>query len=341
MPDVPRSYVIPSWADPQQASVTDSNLTKALRWIGSVIGADSPTAQALATLTPMDTGEGGGVIGAVQRFIKAYHGSPYDFSQFSSSQIGTGEGAQLYGHGLYFAENPKTAGTYRVPGTSVPAGWGAVGTAVGTASPKAGVPVLANPTGEIPSPVLDELKAVNYLGFDTAGQALTAMRQDPQWKQTWDIRSGDRTTAIEQYLQRYPGGRMYEVAIKSDPEHFLDWDQPLSEQSPTVQKAVTDLVQPGRLNLDRPDVWNYARGSDLYRALSQQFGSREAAATKLAEQGVPGIKYFDQGLRASGEGTRNFVVFDDKTIDILRKYGVLLPAAGVGAAASQTQGAQP
>ena len=45
--------------------------------------------------------------------IKAYHGSPYDFNQFDLSKIGTGEGAQAYGHGLYFAENPDTAQVYR------------------------------------------------------------------------------------------------------------------------------------------------------------------------------------------------------------------------------------
>jgi hypothetical protein len=36
--------------------------------------------------------------------IKAYHGSPHDFDQFSMSKIGTGEGAQAYGHGLYFGD---------------------------------------------------------------------------------------------------------------------------------------------------------------------------------------------------------------------------------------------
>jgi ADP-Ribosyltransferase in polyvalent proteins len=45
--------------------------------------------------------------------IKAYHGSPHDFERFDLSKIGTGEGAQAYGHGLYFAENPKVAEEYR------------------------------------------------------------------------------------------------------------------------------------------------------------------------------------------------------------------------------------
>src|SRR4030095_5667329 len=44
--------------------------------------------------------------------IKAYHGSPYDFERFDPSRIGTGEGAQAYGHGLYFAEAEPVAESY-------------------------------------------------------------------------------------------------------------------------------------------------------------------------------------------------------------------------------------
>lgn len=38
-----------------------------------------------------------------------YHGSPHKFDKFDSSKIGTGEGAQAYGHGLYLAEAPSVA----------------------------------------------------------------------------------------------------------------------------------------------------------------------------------------------------------------------------------------
>ena len=41
--------------------------------------------------------------------IVAYHGSPHSFDQFDTSKIGTGEGAQAYGHGLYFAGNEGVA----------------------------------------------------------------------------------------------------------------------------------------------------------------------------------------------------------------------------------------
>jgi len=42
-----------------------------------------------------------------------YHGSPHKFDRFDASKIGTGEGAQAYGHGLYFAESPEVAGSYQ------------------------------------------------------------------------------------------------------------------------------------------------------------------------------------------------------------------------------------
>lgn len=41
-----------------------------------------------------------------------YHGSPHKFDKFDASKIGTGEGAQAYGHGLYLAESDKVAGEY-------------------------------------------------------------------------------------------------------------------------------------------------------------------------------------------------------------------------------------
>jgi hypothetical protein len=41
-----------------------------------------------------------------------WHGSPYKFTKFDANKIGSGEGQQVYGHGLYFAEEPRVAGVY-------------------------------------------------------------------------------------------------------------------------------------------------------------------------------------------------------------------------------------
>ena len=45
--------------------------------------------------------------------MTVWHGSPYKFNKFDSSKIGTGEGNQAFGHGIYVAENPKVAEGYK------------------------------------------------------------------------------------------------------------------------------------------------------------------------------------------------------------------------------------
>jgi hypothetical protein len=48
--------------------------------------------------------------------LTAYHGTPHTIQgQFDINKVGTGEGAQAYGHGMYFAENPEVAKSYRKP----------------------------------------------------------------------------------------------------------------------------------------------------------------------------------------------------------------------------------
>lgn len=42
-----------------------------------------------------------------------YHGSPHKFDKFDASKIGTGEGAQAYGHGVYLADAEDVAKGYR------------------------------------------------------------------------------------------------------------------------------------------------------------------------------------------------------------------------------------
>ena len=44
--------------------------------------------------------------------LTVWHGSPHKFTKFDMSKIGTGEGAQAYGHGLYMAETPEVGQQY-------------------------------------------------------------------------------------------------------------------------------------------------------------------------------------------------------------------------------------
>jgi hypothetical protein len=68
--------------------------------------------------TALDYGLAGAPMAAPEGAIRAnsfraFHGSPHTFDQFDLSKIGTGEGAQAYGHGLYFAQNENIARSYR------------------------------------------------------------------------------------------------------------------------------------------------------------------------------------------------------------------------------------
>jgi len=49
------------------------------------------------------------------------------------------------------------------------------------------------------------------------------------------------------------------------------------------------------------------------------------ASERLREAGVPGIRYLDQGSRGAGDGTRNYVAFNDRLVDILGKNGQRTP----------------
>lgn len=49
----------------------------------------------------------------VKFYQSAYHGTPHKFDEFSTEHIGTGEGAQAHGWGLYFAGNKEVSEDYR------------------------------------------------------------------------------------------------------------------------------------------------------------------------------------------------------------------------------------
>jgi hypothetical protein len=60
------------------------------------------------------------------------------------------------------------------------------------------------------------------------------------------------------------------------------------------------------------------------------------ASELLAQAGIPGIKYRASGSRGAGTADeaaeRNYVIFDDKAVKILEKYGIAGPVLVTGAA---------
>lgn len=227
----------------------------------------------------------------------AFHGSPYRFDKFSLEHMGKGEGAQAYGHGLYFAGRRAIADWYREN-------------------------LSANKP--IPADVRLALQSLDHLGFDNAGQALSAIREEIKagrdWRKTWDAeRPEDKSAAdvIDEYARRNRKGQLYEADIPDD-EHMLHYDLPLSEQPAAVQEALKKVYPDA--NPESEDYDANETGASIYQRLAQTAGSPEAASKLLNEAGIQGIKYLDASSRARGEGSHNYVVFDDSAIKILKTF---------------------
>lgn len=272
--------------------------------------------------------------------IRAFHGSPYDFDAFDLSKIGTGEGAQAYGHGLYFAGNENVAKGYR---DTLAKGYADV----------SGAPLPSDVQAALEY-VHPKYRASGDLEAGIQDAIANLKDQADFYRRTYGGGTNLYDHAVER-LQRIdplslkPAGHMYEVNIAADPSQLLDWDKPLGRQSQAVQDALaknpSPIIQAWRGN----GAWPNARGADAYSSLS--FGeppvgfdekgnalfngvsalnrrNPAGASTWLNQAGIPGIQYLDQGSRAAGDGTRNYVIFDPRLISILRKYAIPPLAAG-------------
>lgn len=274
---------------------------------------------------------------AAEKFITAYHGSPHSFDKFDLSKIGTGEGAQAYGHGLYFADSEDVAKSYRDD--------------------------LSRKIMVDGKTLLDRNKIVSSTGNKTVDDVLLAhggdvdkaIAENSDWLDQKEI---EILHGLKGKVSSEAPGSMYQVRINADPENFLDWDKPLSEQPATVQDIArsADLSHLGAGNRTRRQIEMWREGSlpnkeseptgnILHNALTD-YGmdtkGNAALTERLVRAGIPGIKYFDRGSRAAGEGSRNYVVFDDSMVEILKKYGLvglLGGSAAYGSSQQQPQGA--
>jgi hypothetical protein len=257
--------------------------------------------------------------------ITAFHGSPHKFDKFDMSKIGTGEGAQAYGHGLYFAENPKVAKEYS------------------KVSPSALPPPRRAFQGRELEPGTPEYHAASLLDGD---RTLPSVRKEVQgwlsnarpgedisgWRRTLEILNQAQNKADFKRLK--PAQHLYKVDIPDEQvAKMLDWDNPLSQQPESVQQALKPL-----LSATREDVLAAGRGEGPFADIGatamaairrgdvrtgadlvNYLGSNPQGSATLKRLGIPGIKYLDQGSRSGGKGTSNFVVFDDQIPKILSR----------------------
>jgi hypothetical protein len=250
----------------------------------------------------------------------AYHGSPYRFDKFTLDKIGSGEGAQAYGWGLYFAGNKQVAEYYR----------GAL----------AGEERIYTLKGQ---PIdIDSLGTMDKLALQIAA------RPD-----LYSIKSVEEAGASEESLRELrslvkkykgakyeeaPKGQLYEVNIPED-DTMLHWDKPLSEQPEKVKDALANVkgirffdsegnqVEPSKAeyaktfdenNISTSNAIN--TGEQLYHAMHAEHMNQEAASRYLHSLGIDGIKYLDGNSRFDGVGSYNYVVFDDQAINVLKTY---------------------
>lgn len=247
--------------------------------------------------------------------LDVYHGTPHRFDpteenplgEFDASKIGTGEGAQAYGHGIYLAEAPDVAEGYAkvLPSRVDTPEWYA-----GKALPQ-----------NLGRAEFDELGALS--------QEMRKMGNLPAQKmQRWRELHNQKQLFDEAVNEVRPKSNLYKADLPDEMiDRMLDWDKPLSEQPEGVKKL---LAQRGPLDDPRTFGWKNPEkvtGGDIYNILSRGSQAKPgmgavAVSEALRQAGVPGIRYLDAGSRGgSGTGTRNFVVFpgEEKKVRILER----------------------
>lgn len=254
----------------------------------------------------------------------AYHGSPHKFDKFTTDAMGTGEGAQAYGWGLYFAGNEAVAKYYREalsnPARSVQQK--AMEEYDQGSDPQEAADLLFARTdlSPIERSLLESLRDNDWLGFDYPHQAVKAAMSK-------DFSSRfDPTPELVEVVEkaRKQSGALYKVKLKPEEHEYLDWDKPLREQSLEVMDALSALFGDDFSSAEISGGSAYHRLMDIIdddrEARGAKIGSpvdaKKAVSRMLNAHGVRGIKYLDGASRKRGEGHRNFVIFDDADVTI-------------------------
>jgi hypothetical protein len=238
--------------------------------------------------------------------LDVYHGTPHRFDpteenplgEFDASKIGTGEGAQAFGHGIYFAENPDVAKGYKTANELTQTLVG--GKVIDAADPRfqAAVRVSRDGYKNALNKTMEEAKSEFLTPEGRQSRILLA----EQIKALKGEKVGSKTT-----------GAFYKADLPDEMiDRMLDWDKPLSEQPEIYRKVLSDKNWRKRFEFRTDEQVGELTGAELYKMGHDQ--------TK--NLGIPGIKYLDAGSRGgSGTGTRNFVVFpgEEKKVKILKR----------------------
>jgi len=221
----------------------------------------------------------------------AWHGTPHNIlGKFDISKVGTGEGAQAYGHGMYFAENPAVAKEYQK--------------------------IVQGP----------ESTAQHYLQmYKTPENAISVLESGLTPNLTAEAKKHSLDAINVLKSGKELKGNLYKVDIPDEYiPNMLDWDKPLNQQSDVVKQAL-GLPEDKFAGFRVPATGtNYSfspnwRGEDFYKALTDLSKTQAGASEMLNSMGIKGIRYKDAMSRNADKGTSNFVVFDPSTVKILEE----------------------
>ena len=313
--------------------------------------------------------------------IIAFHGSGADFDQFSVEKIGTGEGAQAYGYGLYFTDSEDIANFYR---QTVGGGTGVVDFSIGGLdlvrkgefrdySPGA-TPFgkdkrykrVQNLTAEdyaqaslIEDIFINEGRLYNEIKKPGAGVIYEPKKGDELKDELIKImyetlNSKDPTDqpGEVEYIQNLINsvtkgeapikldteqyGKTYKVGLEPKPDELMDYDLSLNQQPEKIKKVLQPFYE-------KYGVANTADVGTLLESARRTGTIPDDALTeKFVEAGIPGIKYRAAGSRGASvdaaDVEMNYVIFDDKAIKILEKYGIVGPVAITALGAEKQDG---
>jgi len=289
------------------------------------------------------------VVGLLRRTpieeLITYHGTPHTFEptpdnplgEFRASQIGTGEGAQMYGHGIYLAENEPTARYYAE-----------------SVSSQHGQKLVDKAGNEIsfPNPDAEGLAEV-YLkgssGYSEAKKQLLELAKDSEYAdgymQAIDALNKWESQGIRIGKQKEPV--VYTADLPDEMvDQMLDWDKPISKQPEAVQKVIFDDIDLAiaetqkslstasdrrapatakdleKLKRERDRIANLTGGAYYQQQSLGVTSGRPSASEALRQLGIPGIKYLDAISRGDkAKPTRNFVLFpgEEKKAKIIKR----------------------
>ena len=258
--------------------------------------------------------------------MMAYHGTPHTIQgKFDINKVGTGEGAQLFGHGIYFAESPAIAAEYK--------GSDAVkllANGVETESPIAKqIARYGSPEEYVKSMEKVVSKKTKTLENASKEEILPGLSDYDMAKMDLDglLSKIEEAKSYKSFESR-PVGNLYEVDIPdADIPHYMNWYEKLKDQTPEVKKAL-GITEDEFGNFKVPQSGtNYAfspqmSGGDFYSELASIVKSKKEASNILNEMGIKGNKYENfQIKQGAGGGTHNYVSFEPSNVEILKQNG--------------------